>query len=177
VPAVVVKPRAVADAYALRGQYRQGGTMALFPAEVLVSLYRTVGDMRDALVLASALNNLLVFAAVLLLMVTLVSLRRRRYAVLRALGAPRAYVLLVTWIGASALLTVGCAAGLLTGWAASYGLSGLIAARTGLLLTVDPGWPEIALTLLLIGAGSVLAVIPALAAWRVPVCESLRGSG
>src|SRR5262249_12025007 len=28
VPAIVVKPRAVADAYALRAQYRQGGTVA-----------------------------------------------------------------------------------------------------------------------------------------------------
>ncbi|KAA5613325.1 ABC transporter permease [Rhodovastum atsumiense] len=175
VPALVVKPRGVADAYALRAQYRQGGTMALFPAEVLVSLYRTVGDVRDALVLASALNNLLVFAAVLLLSVTLVSLRRRRYAVLRALGAPRGYVLLVTWLGAASLLTAGCVAGLLTGWAASYALSEVIAAQTGLHLSVAPGWPELSLTLLLIGAGSLLSLAPALAAWRAPVSASLRG--
>jgi hypothetical protein len=57
VPTLVVKPRMVAGAYALRAQYRQGGTMAVFPAEMLVSLYRTLVDMRDVLVIASALNR------------------------------------------------------------------------------------------------------------------------
>jgi len=77
--------------YTLRAQYRQGGTMAFFPAEVLVSLYRTLGDLRDVLVIASALNDVLIFAAVTILLLALAGLRRRRYAVLRALGASRGY--------------------------------------------------------------------------------------
>jgi putative ABC transport system permease protein len=88
VPAIVVKPRSVADAYTLRGIYRRGGTMAFFPAEVLVSVYRTLGDVRDLLLVAAILNDVVVFAAVSILLLALAGLRRRRYAVLRA--APRA---------------------------------------------------------------------------------------
>src|SRR5262249_7653826 len=105
-----------ADAYALRAEYRNGGTMAVFPAEVLVSLYRSLGDVRDIVVVASALNNLLVFVVVVLLMVTLIGLRHRRYALLRALGASRFYVLLVTWLGGATLLAGGCVAGSVLGW-------------------------------------------------------------
>ena len=175
VPAIVVKPRQVADAYALRGQYRQGGTMALFPAEVLISLYRTVGDIRDVLVIASALNNLLVFGAILLLMVTLITLRRRRYGVLRALGAPRLYVLLVTWLGTAGLITAGCVLGLGLGWLASRIAAGLIEQRTGLHVAPSLGWSELRYALALIAAGSLLSLVPALTTWRTSVSQALRG--
>src|SRR5262249_59085616 len=49
VAAVVVKPRSVADAYRLRARYRGGESLAVFPAEVLVELYATLGDARDLL--------------------------------------------------------------------------------------------------------------------------------
>ncbi len=175
VPAVVVKPRTIADAYALRGAFRGQGTMALFPAEVLVDLYRTMGDLRDVLLVASVLNNLLLFAAVLLLMATLVSLRRRRYAVLRALGAPARYVLAVTWLGATLLIGAGCAAGLLLGWLAAVAVGGLVAARTGLAVPLHPGLQDIGIAAALIAAGGVLAMVPALLAYRAPVASGLRG--
>jgi putative ABC transport system permease protein len=175
VPAIVVRPRRVADAYALRGQYRQGGTMALFPAEVLVSLYRSVGDVRDVMVWMAALNNLLVFAAVILLVATLTSLRRRRYAVLRALGAPRSFILLVTWLGASSLIAAGCAAGLALGWAGGLLVAVLVERATGLAASAAPGWPELRLAATLLLAGGALAVVPALAAYKGSVSEHLRG--
>ena len=50
VPAIVVKPRTVSDAYRLRGKYRTGGTMALFPAEVLVEIYAAMVDAMDTAV-------------------------------------------------------------------------------------------------------------------------------
>lgn len=174
VPAVVVKPMQVSDAYKLRSQYRKDGTMALFPAEVLVSLYRTVGDLRDVIVIAAGLNNLLVFAAVLLLIATLVTLRRRRYAVLRALGAPRGYVLLVTWIGAAGLIAAGCVAGLALGWVASLAVATMIEKQTGLHVATGLGWGEIRFAAGLILAGSLFSLVPALAAWRLPVSEGLR---
>ncbi len=174
VPAIVVKPLKVSDAYQLRAAYRRDGTMALFPAEVLVSLYRTVGDLRDVIVIAAALNNLLVFAAVLLLMVTLITLRRRRYAVLRALGAPRGFVLLVTWLGAAGLLAVGCAVGLALGYGAAFLVSAAVERQTGLHVAVSLGWTELRFALLLILAGSLMSLVPALFTWRAPVAEGLR---
>ncbi|AMJ63464.1 FtsX-like permease family protein [Bosea sp. PAMC 26642] len=175
VPAIVVKPRSVAGAYALRSQYRQGGTMAFFPAEVLVGLYRALGDARGVLILASTLNATLVFAAILLLLIAVTGLRRRRYAVLRAMGAPRLYVLLVIWLGMAALMAFGCAAGLLLGGAAASVLSQLVEAETGLHLAISLGKPEFLQIGLLFCVGTLLSLLPALASFTSPIGTGLRG--
>jgi putative ABC transport system permease protein len=172
VPAIVVKPRAVADA--LRSFYRQGGTMAFFPAEILVSLYKTLGDLRDVLVVATVLNDVLIFTATAMLLLALAGLRRRRYAVLRALGASRTYILLCVWLGAALILTAGCVLGLGFGAAAAWLAGILVEQQTGLSVAVGLGWPEVLSVLGLIGAGSLLALLPALASFRVPVDQSLR---
>lgn len=174
VPALVVKPRSVAGAYALRSQYRQGGTMAFFPAEVLVSLYRALGDVRDILVIASALNTVLILAAVLLLLIAVAGLRRQRYAVLRALGAPRAYVLLVVWLGMATLIGAGCLAGLGVGALLTIAASGAVEAQTGLRLAFALESREIMLVALLFAIGSLIALLPALMSYRAPVVAGLR---
>lgn len=174
IPAIVVKPRAVADAYALRALYRQGGTMAFFPAEILVNLYKTLGDLRDVLVIATVLNDVLIFSATAMLLLALAGLRRRRYAVLRALGASRAYILLSVWLGAALILAAGCVLGFGLGAGAAWLTGRLVEHQTGLALAVGLGWPEVLSVLGLIGAGSLLALVPALASFRVPVDQSLR---
>lgn len=175
VPVIVVKPRSVAGAYALRAQYRQGGTMAFFPAEVLVSVYRALGDMRDVLVVATFLNALLILAAVLLLLVAVSGLRRRRYAVLRALGASRTYVLLVVWLGMAGLIGAGCIAGLGLGALLTFALSGVVEAQTGLRLAFALGPDEWLRVLALFLIGSAVTLIPALMSYRQPVADGLRG--
>jgi putative ABC transport system permease protein len=174
VPAIVVKPRAVADAYALRAQYRQGGTVAFFPAEVLVGLYTVLGDVRDVLVVATVLNDVLVFTATTMLLLALAGLRRRRYAVLRALGASRSYILLSVWLGAALILSAGCLLGLVLGGLAAWLVSHLVEQRTGLVLAVGIGLPEILAVLGLIVVGSLMALLPAVASFRTPVGDSLR---
>ncbi|MDX3809359.1 FtsX-like permease family protein [Bosea thiooxidans] len=175
VPAIVVKPKSVAGAYALRGQYRQGGTMAFFPAEVLVSLYGAIGDIRDILVVASALNTVLILASVLLLLLAVAGLRRRRYAVLRALGAPRRYVMLVVWLGMVALIALGCLLGLGLGALGTQAVSGFVAERTGLLLSPAIGLGEVLPALGLALIGSLFALVPAALSYRQPVVDGLRG--
>lgn len=174
VPAIAVKPKSVAGAYALRAQYRQGGTMAFFPAEVLVSLYGALGDMRDILVVASASNAALILASVVLLLIAVNGLRRRRYATLRALGAPRSYVLLVTWIGTIVLIFAGCVAGLLLGVVGTHAISGIVSARTGLSLSPALGAGELAQAALLCLLGSLLALLPAVISYRSPIVTALR---
>jgi putative ABC transport system permease protein len=174
VPAVVVKTAAVAGAYALRAQYRQGGSMALFPAEVLVSLYRTLGDVRDVLVVASWLNDLLILAAVTILLLALAGLRRRRYAILRALGASRSYILLTVWLGASLVLTAGCVAGLALGGVAAWLIGYFVQQRTGLALAVAIGLPEVISIVGLIVVVSLMALLPATVSFRAPVGDVLR---
>ena len=174
VPAIVVKPRAVADAYALRAQYRQGGTVAFFPAEILVDLYKTLGDVRDVLMVAAVLNDVLIFTAAAMLLLALAGLRRRRYAVLRALGASPAYILLAVWLGAALLLAVGCLSGLALGGITAWLAGQLVEQRTGLAVAVEIGWSEVVGILGLIAVGSLLALLPAIASFRIPVDQSLR---
>ena len=173
-PAIVVKPRGVADAYQLRAKYRQDGTMALFPAEVLTSLYQTVGDLRELLVTIAGLNNVVVFLAIMLLLVTLASLRRKRYAILRALGATRAYVCLVVWLTGASLVTVGCLLGIGIGWGAAVGLSSLIEINTGLELQPTPGADEFFLCLIMVAIGWAMSLVVAILATRGEVVTALR---
>lgn len=174
VPAIVVKPQSVADAYTLRGAYRHGGTMAFFPAEVLVSVYQTLGDVRDLLLVAAILNDVVVFAAVSILLLALAGLRRRRYAVLRALGASRLYVLATAWLGAAAILAVGCLAGLVLAQFTVLAVASVVEARTGLVVPAAISLSDSLPLAGLMAVGSLLALMPALAAFRIPVADTLR---
>lgn len=175
IPAIVVKPKSFAGAYALRAEWRKGATMALFPAEVLVEIHGLVGDVERILLVASALDDGLVFLAVTALLVTIVGARRRRYAVLRALGAPRHYVLAVVWGGASALSAIGCLLGLALGWAAAQAVSVLVATRTGLAVPVSIGIDELVWTAAVFAAGSLFGLVPAWLAGRGDVVDGLAG--
>jgi putative ABC transport system permease protein len=175
VPAIVVKPKSFAAAYQLRGEWRRGGTQALFPAEVLVELHAVLGDVERILLVASALDDGLVFLAVTALLVTVVGLRRRRYAVLRALGAPRRFVLAVVWGVAATLVAIGCLAGLALGWGAALAVSALVAGHTGLGVPVAIGVPELAWAGGVFLAGSLFALVPALVAGRGDVVDGLAG--
>jgi len=173
IPAIVVKPKSFAGAYALRAEWRRGTTQALFPAEVLVEVHGLVGDVQRILLVASALDDGLVFLAVTALLVTVVGARRRRYAVLRALGAPRRYVLAVVWGGAATLTALGCLLGLALGWAAAVAVSTLVAGRTGLAVPVTIGLAELAWTAAVFAAGSLFGLVPAWLAGRGDVVDGL----
>lgn len=175
VPAIVVKPAQVAQAYQLRSTYRQNGTMALFPAEVLVQLYQAMGNVKEWLVLAAAINNVIVFLSILLLLVTLVGSRRRRYAILRALGASRGYIVCIVGLGATTLMTAGCGVGLMIGWGGALLVSYFLTSQTGIVLDPRPGIDEIRLVCLMIGVGTFCALILAVLASRGEPSNALRG--
>src|SRR5262249_61226422 len=72
-------PLALHDAlpiYRLRGRYRGVDSLAVFPAEVLVELYGTLGDARDVLAIVALLTQGLVVAAVMLAVLAGQSQRR-----------------------------------------------------------------------------------------------------
>ena len=174
VPAVVVKPRTVADAYKLRGKYRVDGTTALFPAEVLVDLYSLLGDARDLLAAISVATQALVIAAVLLAVFASLALRRRQLAVLRALGASRRYVCAVVWTHVSLMIALGCALGLGVGWAGAAALSTALSARTGIALSATLASREVVMAAAVVVIGMLLAGIPSWFSYRESVSAGLR---
>jgi putative ABC transport system permease protein len=174
ITALVVKPKAVADAYTLRARYSRGATMALFPAEVLVSLYQRLGQVRDLTLAAGALNGALLLAVLTLLLITLTGLRRQRYAVLRALGAPARYIMVVTWGGGAVLTAVGAAFGLLLGWLLTAALAVPLTRATGLAISVSPALADVGLVAGVALAASFAALLPAFLSYRVSVADGLR---
>jgi putative ABC transport system permease protein len=175
VSAIVVKAASVADAYRLRGRYRTSSTMALFPAEVLVELYGTLGDARDILAAIALVTQSLVVAAVMLAMLTAQAQRRRQLGVLRALGASRTYLFAAVWIQVTLLVACGGVVGLGLGWQAAVVLSRFLQTKTGVSLAAGIAQPELGLVAGVVAVGAVLALVPAWLAYRQSVTSLLRG--
>lgn len=174
VPAMVVKPENLAAAYGLRNLFRTDRSTAFFPAEVLVGLYQVLGDIRVLMTALAAGTQALVIAAVILCVVVLLRVHRRRFAILRALGAPRAYVFACIWIYVVTIVLAGAVSGLALGLAGSY-LAGLfVASQTGVALTPSIGSAEISLALIIVATGAVFAVAPAFALYRDRLDRTLQ---
>ena len=175
VPAIVVKPTSFGAAYQLRQKYRsREGTMAVFPAEVLIQLYGLLGDVRDLVAVISVLTQVLVIGAVLLAVLASLAQRRRLIAVLRALGASRGFVFATVWLSVALMLGVASLLGLALGYVAALGLSRVFAAETSIALPVAIAAPELLLVLAIVLVGLLLATIPAALTYRGSVSAGLR---
>ncbi len=173
-PAIVVKPRGIADAYGLRARYRSADSTAFFPAETLTELYRMLGGAARVLLGLTLAAQVLVIAAILGGILAVLGLQRRSFAVLRALGAPAGYVFLSVWLYVSVMVLGGALLGLPLGWAAARLVSAGIADETGIAIGASLGGTELALTGILVLCGLILALLPAWRCYRQPVAEGLR---
>ena len=176
VPAIVVKAKSVGDAYRLRAELRRGGTTAVFPAEILLDLYSTLGDARDVLAIISIAAQALVIAAVLLAVFAVIAARRQQLAVLRALGASRSFVFALVWCQVMIMIAAGALIGLGLGWLGAQAISRIVEARTGLAVAATIARPELGMVLALVLVGALLAIMPSALSYRQPVAEGLRGS-
>jgi putative ABC transport system permease protein len=174
VPAILVKPRTMADAYKLRGEYRGEATMAVFPGEVLTGLYATLGDARAILSFIALSAQILVAAAIALIAISHVNQRRRQIGALRAFGAPRSAIFGIVWGELALLMACGIALGFLLGWIAVRFLSTLFTAQNGVVLPVEFHLSDLALAAGLVLGAAVIASIPALLAFRAPAATALR---
>ena len=176
VPAVVVKPRTVTDAYQLRQRYRARETIAVFPAEVLNPLYSLLGSVGDLLRSVALAFDALLMAAVLLVMVVVLAARRPSIGILRALGAPPLFVFAAVWAQGALLVAGGACGGLAVGALLVRLLSTAAGARMDLAIDAAIGVPEIRMAAGLLLAGAVLAALPSLLTLGTPVRRLLRGA-
>ena len=175
VPAIVIAPRSINDAYGLRGLWRTNFTMAFFPAEALTPLYAIMGDVRDLMSWFALATQALVIVAILAGVIAIIGLHRRRFAVLRALGASGGYIFACVFLQIAIIIVAGALAGLMLGAFAAYAVSQIFAARTGIALPVNIGADECVLVAALVVFGLVAAIAPAIMAWRRPPIEALAG--
>ncbi len=174
-PSIIVRAEALWANYALRSEFtRQNETMAFFPGTVLANLYRVMGDVRQVMSVMSVVTQVLVAASVLLGLFILTRLFRRQVAMLRALGAPRRFVLAVVWSYAASLLIAGTLAGVALGVGATGVISGVITRRTDILVNAGIGWGEVHLAAGFLAVTSLLSLLPALATLRQSVVSGLR---
>ncbi|WP_323768213.1 FtsX-like permease family protein [Antarctobacter sp.] len=174
-PAVIVRASELWANYALRSEFTVAGeTMAFFPGTVLANLYRVMGDVRQAMQIMSIVTQVLVAASVLLGLFILSRLFQRQLAMLRALGAPRRFVMAVVWAYGVTLLAAGTALGVVFGFASAAVLSGIVTSRTDILVSASITWSEVNLALAFLSATSLLSLVPALAVLVRPIVENLR---
>ena len=132
IQAVVVQPRSVADAYRLRARFRTGGTVAVFPAEVLIELYELLGDVGALIRFLSMCYQIVAIAGAALGLACIFYSRQRQFELLRMLGASQSYLVLVTCLEAGSVIAVGVIAGCALGWVGAIGLGHVLGAKLGI---------------------------------------------
>lgn len=173
-PAILVKPKSIADAYKLRQDYRDNATLAVFPGEVLTNLYATLGDAKKVLVGVTTGAQVLVAAAILLVTVLHVGQRRRQIGALRAFGAPRRAVFVIVWSELFALTASGVLLGFSLGFGAAKFIAGYLSAESGVAMPVMFAAGDGFLVSVILAFAAVLAVVPAMLTYRQPPAAALR---
>ena len=173
VPAIVLKPQTINAAYGLRNLYRTPLSMAFFPAEALVRLYEVLGDIRELMGWLALATQGLVVIAMLAGIMAILTLHRRQFAVLRALGAPRLYIFLCVWTQIAVIAAAGALLGLLLGSGAAIAVSHMITRATGIVLPARIGPDELLLVSGMILFGLIVATVPAFISYRRSVIQSL----
>lgn len=174
IPAVLVKPKTIADAYRLRQEYRGETTLAVFPAEVLTRLYATLGDARGLLLAIAIGTQIIVIAAVLLVTIMHVGARQRQIGALRAFGAPRRAVVAIVWGELFLLFLAGFAAGLLIGYGAARLISATLTATTAIRMPVEFAREDLSLAFWFIVLAALVSILPALSTLRLSPARALR---
>lgn len=175
IPAIVVKPRSVMDAYRLRNTYRSDLTTAVFPAETLTSLYRTLGDVRELVFWIATAGQVLVLAAVLLGLYATLMARAQGLIALRAIGAGRLFLWLTLWLQAMAMLVAGVAGGVLGGLLAARIAGNILSDRLGLAVNARLIANDLWSLVMMLAVGALASGLVAWHAYRAPVAAALRG--
>ncbi|TDK35593.1 ABC transporter permease [Rhizobium deserti] len=173
-PAILVKPKTIADAYKLRQAYRSGTTTAVFPGEVLTNLYATLGDARLVLSAVAAGSQGLVAAALVLVTVTHIGQRRRQIGALRAFGAPRWAVFMIVWLELFLLVALGVGLGYLIGFTAAHMIASAFTVQSGIVLPVEFARQDLLAAVVLLASAAALAAVPAVLAYRQSPARALR---
>lgn len=173
-PAMIVTPKSVAGAYQLRSQYRGNGTQAVFPGEVLVRLYGTLGDAKKLLGSIAIVTQILVALAVAVIIAIYLQQQQRQIAALRAFGAPRNRIFFLVWGALLALIGAAIILGALGGYALANLASRAISAQNSFVLPVRFSVEDLTFLALLFVVAAITLLIPSLRHYRRPPADILR---
>ncbi len=167
VSAFVVKPSSIASAYGLRSDFSTNETQAIFPAEVMVSLYSMMGDARLLMSYITLICEALVMLSLLFSIAALFALFKREFAILRTIGATRNYLLVSVWLFVFSLMTVGVLLGMLLATIEVQWISHLLSSQVQFSIEATLGTQDWGFALTILFIGSILALLPALFVYQV----------
>jgi putative ABC transport system permease protein len=165
-PAVLVVADKLVDNYAIRSAFTRDDAMAFFPGAVIANLNSLMGDVRQVMSVMAVVTQGLVMTGIVAGLVILMRLFAGSLALLRAIGAPKRFVFAVVWAYAAGLAVTGAAFGLLLGMAISKVLSGIVTARTDVLVSASLGWSEVHLVAGFVTLCILFALLPAIVTVR-----------
>lgn len=174
VPAVLVKPKTIADAYKLRQEYRSGTTLGVFPGEVLTRLYATLGDAKVLLMAVAIGTQVLIAAALLLVTIMHVGQRRRQIGALRAFGASRTVVFRIVWLQLFTISLAGILLGFGLGYLVSEIVGGIVSRQNGFTMPVAFEAQDLVFAAFVSAFAAALALVPAILAYRQSPAAALK---
>lgn len=139
------------------------------------TLYATLGDARLVLTAIAIGTQVLAGTAVILVTMAHLAQRRRQIGALRAFGAPRLAVFAVVWSELLIVIGLGVAAGIGLGYAGAKALAILFTRQSGMALPVTLEASDLAFAGMLLAVAALIAVVPAIYAYRQAPAAALRG--
>lgn len=173
VNAIVVRADSLAANYALRSRYTNGESLAIFPGEVLFRLHGVLGNVRILLSSMALLTQALVVISVGASLVILLRLFSRRFAMLRALGAPPRFLLAVVVQYSACVVIIGAILGVLVGWALSTLASAVLSRRMQFEMQPDIVVADLHLVAAFMSLCLLLALVPGLLILRRSIVADL----
>ena len=172
--AYIAKPKRLADAYALRSEFTNNQSMAFFPAEVLVRLYQVMGNVRELFRYSTLLSEALVVLGVLAGLTTWIQLLMPRFALFRAMGATKSYVLISIWGAIMALMMSSTILGLILGYVVSLIAGHALESVISFPIAIKIGLEELYFSLAVLLIASVLALYPSWRLYRTPLVKMVK---
>ena len=167
VSAFIVKPSSIANAYALRSDFSNSETQAVFPGEVMVMLYALMGDARALMSQITLICEGLVMLSLVFGIAALFALFKREFAILRTIGATRNYLLLSVWLFVLSLMTIGLLLGMLLATVEVQWISNILSDKAEFNINATLQVKDWLFALAVLAVGSVMALVPALFVYRV----------
>lgn len=173
---LVIKPSDFASAYRLRHrlarttlEMENGQSVpltAVFSGEVLVDLYGSLDTAGKVLYVVTYASLAISLLAVVLFGLMLVHLRSPGLLTLRVMGAPARYIVWVVWTLVMTVICWGAIGGFIFGQAFAYVATVWIEQQTGIAMNVAVTAKEWMVCGMVILAGAVAALVPALGVCR-----------
>ncbi|MGN7457516.1 ABC transporter permease [Paenibacillus pasadenensis] len=177
VTAILVKPNSYIGLMKLYQQTNAGEeAQAVLPGQTLAMLFDMMGSGEQAL---RGIGWVLLGMAGLTVCLSLYSSaveRRRSVAILRSLGAGRRQVMAIVLLESALMTGLGCALGVLGAYGLAAALAGYARSHVSIALPLGFDWSSIGLAALVLAAGIVSGLAPAIGAYRTETARHLSPS-